>query len=110
MACTISALRIVASASIVATICLRFAVSVALRVANSLAMLSRNSTTAEPRATTPSMGWRIQISATKMGTQGASKKAVNPCVAMKPWICEMSRSGSAPEASPFRRPRTAQAR
>jgi len=34
MACTISALRIVASASRVASICFLFAVSVALRVAN----------------------------------------------------------------------------
>ena len=110
IACTISALRIVASASSIASICFRFAVSFALRVANSLATLNRNSTTAEPTATAPSMGWRIQIRPTKIGTHGASKNAVNPCVAMKFWIWEMSRRDSAPEASPFRRPRTAQAR
>ena len=50
----------------------------ALRVANSLAMLNANSTTAPPTATTPSMGWRIQIRATKIGTHGASKKALTP--------------------------------
>ena len=110
MACTISALRTVASASSVASICLLFAVRVALRVANSLAMLNRNSNTAEKIATPPSIGWRIQIRPTKIGTHGASKKADKPCVAMKFWIWEMSRRCSTPEGSPFRRPRTAQAR
>ena len=90
MACTISALRIVASANSVASICLRFAVWLALRVAISFTMLNKNKTTAEETATNPSMGWRIQIIATKMGTHGASKKAVKPCVAMKLWIWEMS--------------------
>ena len=90
IACTISALRIVASASSIASICLRFAVSFALRVANSLATLNRNSTTAEATATAPSIGWRSQIRPTKIGTHGASKNAVNPCVAMKFWTCEVA--------------------
>src|SRR6516225_3417365 len=92
MACTISALRIVASANSIASICLRLAVSLALRVAISFTMLNTNKSTAEESATNPSIGGRIQISATKMGTHGASKKALNPCVAMKFWIWEMSRS------------------
>ena len=73
----------VASASSVASICFLFAVWVDFRVATSLAMLNRNSTTAEKIATPPRMGWRIQIRPTKMGTHGASKKADKPCVAMK---------------------------
>src|SRR5215510_299548 len=100
MACTISALRIVASANSIASICLWLAVWLALRVAISFTMLNTNMTTAEESATNPSIGWRIQISATKMGTHGASKKAVNPCVAMKFWIWAISRRGWAPEKSP----------
>src|SRR5262249_59678332 len=93
MACTISALRIVASAKSGGSICLRLAVALAWGVAISFTMLNTNKPTAEETATNPSIGWRIQIIATKMGTHGASKKAVNPCVAMKFWIWEMSRRG-----------------
>ena len=101
-AVTASALRSEASTKCPARRPCSCARSRALRVKRSLSAAITSIATAPPSATAPSSGWKSQMSATKIGSHGASNSASTAAPTKKPRSVPTSRRPAACAAPPLR--------